>query len=123
MKISLVGAVLVACAATRDEQLLKTLPTDIDGKPLALPENERLDAELLANIQDHEKEVAAACEHFHCGQANGAGASAADFDVYRMSSVPSIDFPSSFVGKDAIHVSKAPLFSEKEVMRSCSFAS
>ena len=105
---------LVSTVGASRETLLTSLPLDVNGQPIELPENEVLERYLASNIEDHETEAAATCEHFHCAAPDGAGLAAGDFDSYPMASVPSIDFPAAFANRDVVYVSKAPLFTAAE---------
>ena len=113
----LVAVVLLAPAAgatTSRDVLLTSLPLDITGQPIALPENAALEKHLAANLEEHQSEASATCDHFHCAPPDGVGLTAADFESYPMASVPSIDFPAAFADRDVIYVSKAPVFSTAE---------
>ena len=102
-------------SAFASPDVLSTLPVDALGQPLALPDDERLQQNLAANLADHNNQAEEACAQFHCGAPTAAGLKSKDFDSYPMAQVPSIDFPANFpVGSDVIHVSNEPIFSAAE---------
>jgi hypothetical protein len=79
--------------------------------------NRKLDAAteaiLQTNVEEHQREHAALCRHYHCGQVERAAAVATETYPLGMKSV---DFAHDIAASDAlIHVTKQPLFTEQEM--------
>jgi hypothetical protein len=101
-------------------ELLLSLPVDVQGNaPNGLGDDAEFAAHLQQNIADHEQQCAAACASYFCGEAPSGLASAGlpAFEKFSMGPMPSLDFPAAFPAEEAIHVSKAPIFTAAECER------
>ena len=96
------------------------LPLDPRGNPIALPDDadeaSALQANLRRNVEDHEREAAAACQHFYCGPLETP--ELPRIKRYTVGPLPSNDFAALLpAGAEDVVVTEAPMFTAAECAR------